>query len=284
MPTIVTTPFEVLNAHSFVERFRGAGEELYIAIGREAVWPDELNPPTPIKTQEEIETFWDAMVGMQKCQIADIELVVPRVDWEIGMTDLVTFDKTDPNAFSTNFYIVNSELNVYQITNVVTPGALTATEPTGIPALGVTIDLDGYSYKYLFTISLQDAVFRLNDSWIPVPVLIEIESNQTLYGDEDAYKTLGAKFAYIRVKLDDSTTPDGLPDVTYRQISIIANPQIWDGINPFVDATADHYTVSAMPVGFTFVDYSGQLLHIENRPPIVRIAGQFEETNLIFDF
>jgi len=284
MPTIVTTPFETLNAYNFVKRFREAGEKLYVAIGGTSVWPDELNPPTPLKTQQEIEDFWNDMIGMQRAQIADLELMVPRVNWVVGMTTLETFDKTDPNAFATDFYIVNSLNEVFQVTNVDTPGAATVTEPQGHNT-GVEIDTgDGYGYTFLFTISLQDAQFRLSDNWFPVPILSEIDAEQIANGDVDAYKVLGAKFAFMRVKLDDSATVDGLPDITYRQIAVIANPHIWDGINPTIPATADHYTVSNMPAGFTFSDYSGQLLHIENRPPIVRIAGQFEETNLIFDF
>ena len=72
MSTIVTTAFEVFNAYNFIRRFRDPTENLYVAIGKEAAWPDEQNPPIPLKTQQEVEDFWDNMVGMQKVQLTDL--------------------------------------------------------------------------------------------------------------------------------------------------------------------------------------------------------------------
>lgn len=279
MSTIVTTPMEIFNAYSFVKRLRDGSDIVYVAIGREAAWPDDLNPPVPVKTQEEIENFWDGVVGMQRVQIADLELMVPRIQWAAGLTTLELFDKTDAAAFSTNFYVVNQDFEVYQVTTVPVDTVLnpTVTEPSGHNSGAEILTGDGYGYTYLFTVSLQDVEFRVNDDWIPVPILAEIVvgSDQDLYGDKEAYKTLGAKYAYLRMRLLDSGSA-GLPDITYRQIAIIVNPLLAT-TSPATATVVDH---AVTPLQL----YSGDLVHLENRPPIIRISGQFEETNLIFDF
>jgi len=275
MATKITTPFNILNAYSFLDNFNSTPSfenYLYVAIGRETIWPDDNLPPSPTNAPDQRTDMWDDMIGVQKVAATDLALMIPRIDWQSG-TEYDVFDPSSTTAFDDNFYVVNSEYRVYKVlTKTPDPGAVTVTEPLGHNNGNPINTGDGYTWQFLYDIGLADIQNLVNSGWVPVNVLDNVSSEQTLYGDLLAYKTLGAKYLLVRAKLEDT----GLPTtVTYRQIALVVNPYESGGVTA---ATASIYLKAALEL------YSGDMIHLENRKPITRNIGQSETVQLIVEF
>ena len=270
MATVIKFKSHVQNALNFADRYGKASvtEYLYLAAAKSTAWLDEANPDVPVDTVEEEEDFYDVHIGMQKVSTTNIIPVVTRRDWTTGNT-YVAFDKTDANAYNTAFYVLNSEGRVYEC---ITSGGVSTVEPSGVGTAGLQGPLvDGYTWKYLYDLSLFDSSNILNDTWLPVNYEDNITAEQTSDGDLDAVNTLGAKYVIINIVLDDG----GLPvDTSYRQTAIIANP--------LDDLAAPLTAVNALPADVTA--YSGQFLHLENRVAVYRISGQSETINTVLEF
>lgn len=276
MSTIVTTEFRVHNAKNFVDLYNSTpsiANRLYVAIGRGSAnpWPDDSLPPAPVDKPDEITDFWTYMNGAQKVATTEIALAVPRINWAAGV-EYDLFDPTSVTAYSDSFYIVNSEFRVYTIATKAGGAPTTVTEPLGTNG-GTPINTgDGYTWQYLYNISLSDVQELVNDDWIPVNWGDNESVEQAADGDVYAYLTLGAKYVLVKTKLEDTGLPTG---IEYRQIAIISNPLEDDGSTL---ATATIVAKADLTVE------SGETVHIENRTPVTRNPGQSEDVKLVITF
>jgi hypothetical protein len=156
----------------------------------------ELNPPVPVDTQSADKVAWDEMLGLKKITRGDVSLVIPRSDWRSG-TIFATFDdadadlyrqptidrinaiRQDPTARAGNFYALNSLMELFICVDNNNNSASTVepfrSEINGENS-GITGRLersDGYVWQYITTLSANEAVKFLTDSWIPVKTLPE---------------------------------------------------------------------------------------------------------------
>lgn len=276
MAAIITTEFRIHNAKNFVDLYNSnpsIANRLYVAIGRGVAnpWVDDTLPPAPVDKPEEITDFWTYMNGAQKVATTEIAMAVPRIDWAAGI-EYDLFDATSVTAYADSFYIVNSEFRVYKVASKTGAGITTVTEPLGTNS-GAPINTgDGYTWQYLYDISLSDSLNLVNSDWIPVNWGDNQSAEQVLDGDVNAYLTLGARYVLVKAKLLDTGLPTG---IEYRQVGIVSNPLLNDGVTP---ATATIVTKSDLTVE------SGQTVHIENRTPVTRNPGQSEDIKLVIQF
>ena len=257
MSTIVKFNAHTKAAKSFYYDVVTSGNSsLYLGIGRNTAWADDANPPVPVDTKQEETDFWDNLIGIQRVQANDVQLMVPRYDWAAGLTDFVVFDVNDPNAYNTKFYCKNSNNDVYELIAKTNATDATVTEPVGT---GQNISTgDGHTWKYLYSISASDATNLMTVSWMPV-------------SDHNFANKLGARYLVLRAVITDTSLP---VDVQYRQIGAITNPLDSAG-NPVV---ADSEVQANLQL------YSGTVMYIENRTPISRLSGQSETLLIILQF
>jgi len=276
MSTIITTEFRVHNARNFVDLYNSSpsiANRLYVAIGRGIAnpWIDDALPPAPVDMPDEITNFWLYMNGAQKVATTEIALAVPRIDWTAGI-EYDLFDPTSVTAYADSFYVVNSEFRVYQVASKTGAGIITVTEPLGTNG-GAPINTgDGYTWQYLYDISLSDSLNLVNSDWIVVNWGDNESIEQAAVGDVNAYLTLGAKYVLVKAKLLDTGLPTG---IEYRQVGIVSNPLLNDGVTL---ATATIVSKADLTIE------SGQTVHIENRTPITRNPGQSEDIKLVVQF
>jgi hypothetical protein len=101
---------------------------------------------------------------MKKIVPADIAHVVPRHTWTSGRS-YFAWDSDDSSIFDKAFYIVTSEFKVYKC--IKAGGGASSIQPTQT-LTAPTAESDGYTWKYMYTISVADAEKFLTNSYMPV--------------------------------------------------------------------------------------------------------------------
>ena len=174
-----------------------------------------------------------------------------------------------------------------------TPSARSMTPPEGRGDAEGTIEPgDGYVWEYLFEIPPDVSINRCTNEYIVVPWPEELKEDPTRWGYEDNLTWQQDDFGLIyRVKantirfkayLDSVYFPEAaLPgNKGFRQISIITNPLEAKAHpnDPNVKAEKDYYDPEDL------MRHSGEMIYMENRPPIIMAMDQTEEINILFTF
>lgn len=106
-------------------------------------------------------------------------LVVRRVNWVAGKA-FAAWDDKDPDILDKDFYCVTDDGHVYKCIDNAN-GAQSTTKPTGTaPEKFATAD--AYVWKYLYSITVDQASMFLTPSWMPVK-----EVNSSIVGFETQY-------------------------------------------------------------------------------------------------
>ena len=172
MPAIITSNFRTLNAKHFKEQI--SGSSVYVGIGKSDAWSlttsdttDSTSLSTEFPAKDHLDGLGEAranFIGMKKIISADIAHVVPRHTWTSGQT-YVAWDSADENIYDKKFYVVTSEFKVYKC--IIAPAGASSIQPTQT-LTAPTAESDGYTWKYMYTISVADAEKFLTNSYMPV--------------------------------------------------------------------------------------------------------------------
>lgn len=142
---------------------------LYTVIGKNT---DFTSEPTPDNIDENNKyvnvTVYDDAIGAKKIETSHVSHVAPRYNWETGAVYSMYRD-TDNNLFERNFYVLTDDLNVYKCLNN-NGGSPSTIEPRGYDLSPFT-NSDGYTWKYMFSISTGDADKFLTTQYIPVKTI-----------------------------------------------------------------------------------------------------------------
>lgn len=147
--TNLTTKTSYVNAKKVVDSVESGSANMYVYIGRPQNWPDEQNPPDALNTLETEYDIWHDMMAMKRVSVPDIILGFRRIDW---VTDTVYDEYSDDvNLDELNYYVYTDEKKIYKcISN--NNGAPSTVKPTHTVA-NITTTVDGYKWKYMFTLS-----------------------------------------------------------------------------------------------------------------------------------
>jgi len=155
---------------------------LYVCIGRTNPWPNEPTPENPPDNEQYLHyEVMRRMIGAKKVTTGDVSHVIPRYDWTSG-TVYSMYRDTDTDMYERAWYVLTDENNVY-ICLYNNKGAQSTIKPTGFSTLPFTTS-DGYTWKYLYTISLGDAQKFMTAVHMPVKTITaadgSIESSRQL--------------------------------------------------------------------------------------------------------
>lgn len=168
MPNKVTKKFKITNAKSFKESFGpNLSNYLYLFFARPNPWLSAEDPTIPEDTQLNEAVLWDEIVSLKKINYSDISLVTRRIDWA-AQTVYAEYDDQDSSLLDKDFYVLNSELNVYKCIDNFN-GSASIIEPTG-KNLEIFRTADGYKWKYIYSIPVSDKLKFLTKNWMPVSV------------------------------------------------------------------------------------------------------------------
>ena len=192
---LVTDKFRIYAAESFRDTLL-TQNKVYMFVGRAKSWGSTDVPPAgePIDSFTYQSGVYADSVGFKRVDISDTALVIPRVDWidptqttgGVGRTySMYKPDyapaKTTANGssrlYDSNFYVMNSDFNVYKcLYNGQTPafprGRPSLVEPTGtsttIIETGDSPGVYSYRWKYMYTIDADNILKFVTSEFIPV--------------------------------------------------------------------------------------------------------------------
>lgn len=293
---------------------------IYLLFGRDKPWGDNENdvgfaPPFPSDNTDAISDFWSNALGVLKINKSMLDAVYPRRDWgdirypdskvfnigDIVVTNTAPFNRTDVGSGWMVYRVVDiPEFGECSIEDILdkdtcigmggkwTPQYESATPPSRRvdgERTEVIDTEDGYVWEYMYTIPPDVSINRCTNEYIVVPMPLELsedpvkwgfQHNLTYHETYDLVYRMKAVTMRFRAYLDSVYFPNASlhGNKGFRQLSLILDPYEKTGKK----AVKNNYKVSELEL------HSGEMVYMENRPPIIRSLDQTEEVNILFSF
>lgn len=236
---------------------------LYAVLGN--VYP-YVNEPTPIMPPDNEQYLqYEAhrkFIGAKKINVTDVSHVAPRYDWVSG-TVYSMYRDTDIDMYDRPYYVFTNEFNVYKCLYN-NKGAPSTVKPTGFSTTPFTTS-DGYTWKYMYTVSLGEANKFLTSVHIPVKTLNaddgSVESarqlavqNASVNGAINIIETVDVGSNYLQVA-------NGVVEAGGKFTLRVSLPNSTQGISPIdnIYNGSSVYIISGTGAGQLrrIIDYSG---------------------------
>ena len=171
-----TKDLSINNAKAFVTALSAADGRstknsvvLYAVLGNVYPYANEPTPVNPPDNEQYLQyESHRQFIGGKKITTGDVSHVAPRYNWTSG-TVYSMYRDTDEDMYDRAYYVMTDEFNVYKcIYN--NKGGTSTVKPTGF-STSVFTTSDGYTWKYMFTVSLGEANKFLTPAFIPVKTL-----------------------------------------------------------------------------------------------------------------
>lgn len=279
-------------------------------------------PPYPVDNTQGVEDMWTNMMGSVKVAPSMLDAIIPRKDWgdirypnprnfaigEIVVVNSAPYNATEvgagwlvyrcidiPDSGRCSISTIKNKEECIKLGGKWTSNIQSSTPPKGRgdSISENTIDtLDGYLWEYLYEIPPDVSINRCTNEYIVVPWPEEVEADPTRWGynnnlewQHDDYGIVYRVKAYtVRFKayFDSVYFPEAaLPgNKGFRQISVITNPLEAKSIPSEPNKKAKNLWYSPIDLE----RQSGEMIYMENRPPIIMSMDQTEEINIIFEF
>lgn len=170
----------IFNAERFVDSVATANSDasLYITFGKNDEWPDDTSPPAVVSNTQTEYSVWNNMIGAKRITSYDIRQVIRRVDWQAN-TVFDQYDDQNNDLFNSNndFFVLTSNNRIYKCLDN-RNGLKSNIEPTGTNT-STTLKLsDGYTWKYMYSLSDEDRLRFTLDDYIPIRKIVNDEGSE----------------------------------------------------------------------------------------------------------
>ena len=276
MPAIITSKFRRNNAQAFETSFGSSGNKYYLGIGKPSAFGTKTRPDgrtenlgtdsTPItpadSVQQEYDTF-DDLLAVKRITSSDVSFAAPRINWTSGTvydyyrhdygnritggTSIQSANSGATNLYDANFYVMNSNFQVYKCLDNNNNGQSTI-EPTGENTL-ILETSDNYKWKYMYTLSASAQANFLSTDFMGV------SSNSTV-----SNAAVDGAINIVKIK----TAGTGGTNGTYTNI-----PMRGDGSNGQVSITIASGSVTAVSVTNAGTGYSYANIRVSD----INVAG-----------
>ncbi len=229
MAAIVSNNFRVVNSSNFKEDV--ANSAVYVGIGKGDVWSnttsdttDLATAPTPGDHLDEFGIARSNLQGVKKVSSANLSHVTNRHTWD-GSTSYVAWDSKDSNIFDKKFYVVTNEFKVYKC---IVAGAGASTQQPTQTLTQPQAESDGYTWKFMYTISVTDAEKFLTNAYMPVKYIPMGGEGQVAVASASGASTIILKEVNddIAVGMSVTGTNIGGQSSTKAKVSAINGSQI----------------------------------------------------------
>jgi hypothetical protein len=194
MSAIVSDNFRILNASNFVESIQNSSNGYYIFLGlsnpttvgfgRTSTWNND--PPTPIDNFNYFNHASDTMIFGKKITSNNVRRLIRKINWVKGTRyemyrhdyNILNLSPITSSArlYDSNYYVVNEDFKVYICIDNGSSGSnlkgnASQDEPTftDLDPSRAGESGDGYTWKYLFTVSPSDIIKFDATEYIVVP-------------------------------------------------------------------------------------------------------------------
>ena len=175
MTKLVTKRFRTHAAAQFIESFSEAANNIYYAtVGNHLAFADDGNPPTVNSSLQ--STYYnphDNLIFGKQVTPSDIKHMVPRYNWTAN-TVYAQFDDTDSDLDSKQYFVVSPESGSYHVFKCLFNSSNTASTEQPLFSETAADDeiyiktVDGYQWKYMYSISAADFTKFATTDYIPV--------------------------------------------------------------------------------------------------------------------
>lgn len=161
---------------------------LYLGIGKVDPWGDagdvppgtgggsELNPPTPKDTITDSFKVLSNLLSLKKIDPRDVTLAIPRINWESGLV-YTMYEHDKGEEIVPNYYVVTEDDNQYNVYKCINntkyidgeiKEVASTDKPSGHDPDNLFEGSDGYVWKFMYSILLEEALKFLTEDYIPV--------------------------------------------------------------------------------------------------------------------
>lgn len=172
MASVFSENLRIQNAENFKYLIDSKNtSRLYFTFGKTLPWSNESVPDTPTTSVTDINNVWDNMIGAKLLLGSEAKIVIPRNNWAAN-TKYAMYDNTvdSPSMFSNTFFILTSDWNVYKCLNNANTSNSTVM-PTQVFTDKAVEEVDGYIWKYMYTVPAADQIRFVTSAYIPVQTL-----------------------------------------------------------------------------------------------------------------
>lgn len=191
MSAIVTDNFRILNASNFVDSVDDSSNSYYVFVGlsnpttsgfgRDSNW--NTTQPNPTDNVDYLNHYESTILFGKRITGANIRRVIRKIDWisgtqyEMYRPDYSVINPSPTTGamrlYDANYYVLNSDYRVYICidngsSGIKTTGNSSEIEPT-FTDLEPTKLSDGYTWKYLYTVSPSDIIKFDSSEYITLP-------------------------------------------------------------------------------------------------------------------
>ena len=178
MATVYATKeLSINNAKAFVKAMNAEEDSatvkrstiLYCVLGRSNAWVDDPLPESVEDTDEYLRyKIHREFIGAKKIENSGCSHITTRYDWTSG-TVYSMYRDTDEDVYDRATWVMTDEFNVYKCLYN-NKGAASTIKPSGFSTLPFTTS-DGYTWQYLYSVSLGEADKFLTPSHMPVKTI-----------------------------------------------------------------------------------------------------------------
>ena len=143
----------------------------------------EINPPVETDSFNAMNEIYDDMISLKRVNRSDVSKVIRKITWKSGVKyDMYKNDYgPEPGKGSINgqtklydsqFYVMNSNYQVFKCIyngeKLNNSGVVSTVEPTGnSTSIGNPLS-DGYRWKYMYTINIDEYIKFVSSDFIPI--------------------------------------------------------------------------------------------------------------------
>lgn len=179
----------------------------YVVLGKQLPWNagTEVPPNPPVITDTSLNECFKTAIYAKQIKYENTSMVTERIDWAAN-TEYNTYES------NTNFYIVNSQLQVFKC--LANNNSSLSTDEPQLSLSSTSLEepyfktADDYKWKYMYTISSQQKQRFMDDNWMPVATN-QFVAAAAVPGGIDIINVTNSGNNYIDGTLQDIITING---------------------------------------------------------------------------
>lgn len=285
MSALVTDQFRILNATNFVNSVNDTSNAYYVFVGlsnptnngnggfgRDSNW--NTTPPNPIDNIDYLNHYSSTILFGKKIASANIRRVIRKINWSSGQRYEMyrpDYSVINPSPitgsmrlYDANYYVINSDYRVYIcISNgssgISTTGNVSQVEPT-FTDLEPSKLSDGYTWKYLYTVSPSDIIKFDSTDYITIPndwesstdaQIVSVRENANSDINENQIKTVYIKNTGSGYNIQSGQSCNIVGDGSGATVSVEVDSASGKITNAIVTSGGKNYTYAMVDLGTT---------------------------------
>lgn len=143
----------------------------YVSGGSILAATEVVAAPTPVDTLVDQNDFWQNAIALKKVDESLVTHIIPRYNWTAGQT-YVPWDDASDSIFTQPFYVITNEFKVYKLISKSASAGNVSNQPTHTTATSIDTYPDGYTWKYMYTVTAAEATAFMTNQYMPVKTVV----------------------------------------------------------------------------------------------------------------